>query len=97
VVFSDDARGQGFRGERAGGSRRALDVEKRDALSVRRECRRVDVAVEFGDTVGGAAIQMREKKIGLASGLAVLIVGIGGIGAIGEEGDRRGVRRPDEI
>ncbi len=70
VVFSDDAGRQRFRGERAGGSCGALDVEKRDAVSVRRECGRVDVAVELREAKGGIAVEMREIEIGLAAGSA---------------------------
>ena len=53
VIFSDDAGGRCFGGKRAGGTCCAFDVEKRDALSIRRESRRVDVAVEFGEADGG--------------------------------------------
>ena len=81
VIFSDDAGRQRFRSERAGGSRGALDVEKRDAGSVRRECRRGNVAVEFRDTASGVAVEVRKKKIGLLAGSV----------AIGEEGDPGGV------
>jgi hypothetical protein len=87
VIFSDDAGGRCFGGKRAGGTCCAFDVEKRDALSIRRESRRVDVAVEFGEADGGFAIEMREKEIGLPAG----------IGTVGEEGDGGGVGRPDEI
>ncbi|MEI9967602.1 MAG: hypothetical protein WDM87_02865 [Terracidiphilus sp.] len=87
MVLSNDAGRQRFRSERAGGSRGAFDVEKRDALAVGRECRRVNVAVEFREAMSRAAVEMREIDIGLLAGTV----------AIGEEGDRRGVRRPDEV
>ena len=90
VIFSDDAGGRSFSGERAGGAGCALDVEERDALSVGRESRRVDVAMEFGEASGWFAVEMRDEEIGL-SGL------VGGIRTIGEEGDGVGVGRPDEI
>ena len=65
VIFSDDAGGQGFGGKGAGGTSCAFDIEERDGLSIGRECRRANVAMELGETNGGAAVEMREEEIGL--------------------------------
>jgi len=84
VIFSDDAGWKRFGCERAGGTRGALDVEEGDALSIRRESRRVDVSVKFGKAMGGSAIDVGEEEIGL-SGLVCEVV------ANGEECNGRGV------
>ena len=87
MIFSDDAGGRCFGGERSGRPRGALDVEKGDGLSVGREGGRVDVAMQVADAAGRTAVEMREIEVGLLAGVC----------AIGEESDGGGAWRPDEL